>query len=103
MTDYVLIPVPGLGVLKLTEEAFKEALSAGAELLPAEPSSPPEPADFIPLKELSKLTGLSVSSLYNAHVRGSKRPLAGVITKLGGRTGVWRVDYEAWLAKQRQR
>ena len=30
MTHHVLIPVPGLGVLKLTQEAFAAALTEGA-------------------------------------------------------------------------
>lgn len=35
MSDRVLIPLPGLGVLRLTEEAFREALAAGADCAPA--------------------------------------------------------------------
>ncbi len=35
MTDLVLVPVPGLGTLALSREAFAEALAAGAEMIAA--------------------------------------------------------------------
>jgi hypothetical protein len=38
MTDRVIIPVPGIGLLALTREALAEALAAGAELTGQQPS-----------------------------------------------------------------
>lgn len=57
--------------------------------------------DFIPLGTLSKLLHTKPKTLYNQHASRSG-PLASILTKLGGRLGCWREDYEAWKAKQRR-
>lgn len=57
------------------------------------------PADFIPVPELAHRTGYEPKSIYNQKSTGVG-PLAPILTKLGGRVGVWRVDYERWLAAQ---
>lgn len=58
-------------------------------------------ADFIPAAELSKLTGRSLKTIYNEHSTG-RGPLAPILTKFGDRLGVWRADYEAFVASQRK-
>ena len=40
MSEKVLIPVPGMGVLMLDAEQIKEALRAGAEFAPPPPAAP---------------------------------------------------------------
>ncbi|MGB9332116.1 MAG: hypothetical protein WCB10_15230 [Steroidobacteraceae bacterium] len=54
---------------------------------------------FIPLVELSELTGYAPGSLYNQHSTGNG-PLSPILTKLGGRVGVWRPDYLQWRDAQ---
>jgi predicted DNA-binding transcriptional regulator AlpA len=60
----------------------------------------PEP-DFITVPPLAERTGYSPGSLYNQHSSGVG-PLAPILTKMGGRVGVWRLDYEQWLDSQRR-
>lgn len=60
-----------------------------------------ESSDFIPVSELARLTGRRVTTLYNDNCKGSG-PLAPIMTKFGGRIGVWRADYEMWRDSQRK-
>jgi hypothetical protein len=57
--------------------------------------------DFLPVADLAIRTGYSKQALYDTHCRGVG-PLAEILTKLGGRLGAWRGDYEVWVAKQRK-
>jgi predicted DNA-binding transcriptional regulator AlpA len=57
--------------------------------------------DFIPVAELARLTGYSRKVFYNSHCAGAG-PLAEILTKLGGRLGSWRTDYEVWRDRQRK-
>jgi hypothetical protein len=57
--------------------------------------------DFIPLDDLCDRTGYDRQTFYNSRNTG-RGPLAGILTKLGNRVGVWRPDYEAWLRSQRR-
>ena len=53
--------------------------------------------------ELSKLTGLAVKTIYNQRGRCKDRgALAPILTKLGGRVGCWRADYDVFVASQRR-
>ncbi len=58
-------------------------------------------ADFLPVPELARLTGFGRKAIYNQHCAG-KGPLVPILTKLGGRLGAWREDYEAWKVSQRK-
>lgn len=58
-------------------------------------------SDWIPVAELAALTGRRPKSLYNDHSAG-RGPFATILTKLGGRLGCWRDDYEALKAEQRR-
>ncbi len=58
-------------------------------------------SDFIPVSELAALTGYGKKVFYHAHIY-RKGPCAEILTKLGGRLGCWRADYEAWLRSQRR-
>jgi len=58
-------------------------------------------SDFIKAGELSKLTGFSVHSFYNQHARQCG-PMSSILTKLGGKLGAWRLDYEVWMRSQRR-
>ena len=58
-------------------------------------------SDWIPIAELATLTGRRPKSLYNDHSAG-RGPFAAILTKLGGRLGVWRADYEALKAQERR-
>ena len=58
-------------------------------------------SDFIPLSELTQLTGLSKKTLYNVSSSG-RGPMAEILSKLGGRLGSWRQDYELWRDAQRK-
>jgi len=53
--------------------------------------------DFIGAAELGSLTGFSLSGLYSMHATG-RGALAPILTKLGSRIGVWRLDYERFVA-----
>jgi predicted DNA-binding transcriptional regulator AlpA len=57
--------------------------------------------EFIPLVQLSELTGFAVTTLYNQHSSG-KGVVAPILTRLGGRVGAWRPDYDQWVAMQRK-
>ena len=57
--------------------------------------------DFLPVVTLEELTGTPVKTMYNAHSKG-EGPLSEILTKLGGRLGAWRCDYEAYVASQRR-
>lgn len=57
--------------------------------------------DFIPVDRLCHLTGYRLKTLYIAHSLG-KGPLVPILTKLGGRLGAWRADYELWRDAQRK-
>ncbi len=58
-------------------------------------------SDFLPVVELSKLTPYKPKGIYNQY---SSRvgPLVPILTKLGGRLGAWRADYEQWRDSQRR-
>ena len=58
-------------------------------------------SDFITLAELSALTGYSKKALYNASSSG-RGPMVEILSKLGGRLGSWRADYELWRDAQRK-
>ena len=59
-------------------------------------------ADFIPVEQLSTLTTLAVNTLYGQY-QTKQGALAPILCKLGTRKlGVWRRDYEVWLASQRR-
>lgn len=58
-------------------------------------------SDFISLNELAQLTGYSKKVFYNSH-SAQRGPLHEILTKLGGRLGVWREDYEEWVGLQRR-
>jgi hypothetical protein len=58
-------------------------------------------SDFVPVSELSKLTGRSLKTLQNDHSAG-RGPLSKILTKFGGRLGCWRADYDAWIRSQRK-
>lgn len=58
-------------------------------------------SDFIPVAELARRTGYDPKTFYNQHSRGDG-PFAGILTKLGGRLGCWRDDYEAFVARARR-
>jgi predicted DNA-binding transcriptional regulator AlpA len=58
-------------------------------------------SDFIAVTELAQLTGFERKSLYNWHSTGTG-PLAPIMTKVGGRLGAWRADYESWRDAQRK-
>jgi len=58
--------------------------------------------DFIDARELSRLTGINLKTLYNQHSAGTG-PLASILTKLGNKKlGAWRLDYEQFVASQRR-
>ena len=57
--------------------------------------------DFIPADELSQLTARKIKTIYDDHSRGVG-PLAEILTKFGGRVGVWRKDYDAFIDRQRK-
>lgn len=57
--------------------------------------------DFIPIVQLSQLTGFAPGSLYNQHSSGVG-PVAPILTKLGHRVGAWRQDYQQWVVSQRR-
>lgn len=57
--------------------------------------------DFIPASELARLTGRKLKTIYDDHARHAG-PLATILTKFGGRVGVWRKDYEAFIERQRK-
>jgi hypothetical protein len=58
-------------------------------------------ADFIPVRQLSELTGTPVKTLYNSHC-AQRGPLHEILVKLGGRLGCWRADYIEWRDRQRK-
>jgi hypothetical protein len=58
-------------------------------------------SDFIPVSELARLTCVPLKSLYNEHSSG-RGALAPILTKIGGRLGCWRADYDLWVASQRR-
>jgi predicted DNA-binding transcriptional regulator AlpA len=58
-------------------------------------------SDFISATELAHLTGFARKSLYTWHSANSG-PLVPILTKIGGRLGAWRHDYEAWKNAQRK-
>jgi predicted DNA-binding transcriptional regulator AlpA len=58
-------------------------------------------SDFIPLSELAELTGYSKKVFYHSHSY-QRGPLHEILTKLGGRLGCWREDYEEWRDIQRR-
>jgi len=57
--------------------------------------------DFILADELARLTNRKLKTIYDDHARGVG-PLAPILTKFGGRVGVWRADYDALVASQRK-
>lgn len=58
-------------------------------------------ADFIPIAQLAQLTGRAVKTIQNERSTG-RGPLTPILTKVGGRLGAWREDYETWRASQRK-
>jgi predicted DNA-binding transcriptional regulator AlpA len=58
-------------------------------------------SDWISVEELIALTGRSRATFYQDRWRGTG-PFAGILTKLGGRLGCWRADYDALVAQQRR-
>jgi nitrate reductase assembly molybdenum cofactor insertion protein NarJ len=60
-----------------------------------------EKPDFLPVVTLEELTRVPIKTLYNSHSKGSG-PLSEILTKLGGRLGAWRCDYEAYVASRRR-
>ncbi len=57
--------------------------------------------DFLGVAELEGRTGYAAKTLYNSHSSGTG-PLAEILTKLGGKVGAWRADYEIWIESQRR-
>jgi hypothetical protein len=57
--------------------------------------------DFLVGEDLAELTTYSLQSLYNQKKSGVG-PLAGILTKFGGKFGAWRADYEALIDSQRR-
>src|ERR1700722_18244984 len=66
-----------------------------------QPSNLKHEADFISATELAVLTGCARKSIYTWHSSKSG-PLAAILTKVGGRLGAWRDDYEMWKLSQRK-
>jgi hypothetical protein len=58
-------------------------------------------SDFLPVVELAKLTPFKPKGIYNQHSSGTG-PLVPILTKVGGRLGAWRADYELWRDSQRR-
>jgi hypothetical protein len=58
-------------------------------------------SDFMSIDEIAAATTFSPKSLYNQHSSGSGA-FACLLTKIGGRVGCWRSDYELWIAAQRR-
>jgi predicted DNA-binding transcriptional regulator AlpA len=58
-------------------------------------------SDFIPASELAKLIGVSRKTILNSRCSGTG-PLTPILTKVGGRLGAWRADYEQWRDSQRR-
>lgn len=56
---------------------------------------------FIPVDELSRLSGYSRASLYDQKYKG-RGALAAILVKFGGRLGCWRSDWAAYVAAQRR-
>ena len=52
MADRVVIPLPGLGTLALTEEAFREALAAGGAL--ATPTAPSVSEELLTAEQIAE-------------------------------------------------
>lgn len=58
-------------------------------------------SDFINARELSRLTGFTLKTIY--HQSSTQHgALVPILTKLGSRLGAWREDYDAWRATQRK-
>lgn len=55
MSDRVLIPLPGIGTLALSAEAYHAALAEGARLNAAAPGAPQAATDDEPLLDASEL------------------------------------------------
>jgi excisionase family DNA binding protein len=68
MSDRVLIPLPGIGTLSLSCEAFREALKAGQDAIASERASvPARTSDYEPLlnaAELARALSLPKSCVY---------------------------------------
>ena len=58
-------------------------------------------SDFMLMPELSRCTARAVKTLYDDHYTG-RGELAPILTKLGGRLGCWREDYEAFKQSRRR-
>jgi predicted DNA-binding transcriptional regulator AlpA len=58
-------------------------------------------SDFMLVPELEQATTFHRKSIYNMHSSG-QGPLAPLLVKLGGKLGVFRTDYDAWLLAQRR-
>lgn len=56
-------------------------------------------SDWIPVEELARLSRRGQRTLYN-DFSGGRGPFKEILTKLGGRLGCWRADYEALVAQQ---
>jgi hypothetical protein len=62
----------------------------------------PEPkADFMPLVELARLLGYSPNAVY-AQWANQVGVLVPILTKLGGKVGCWREDYESFKRSRRR-
>lgn len=55
--------------------------------------------DWIPAEQLERLTNVRLKTQYNQHSSGTGA-LAPILTKLGGRLGCWRSDYDVWRDAQ---
>lgn len=56
-------------------------------------------ADFIPAPEFSQVSHFSLSSIY-AQNKTKRGPVAHLLTRFGGKLGVWRSDWETFKASQ---
>lgn len=76
--------------------------------MPSKPSKPSKPKGrtgehsvFLDIHALSELTSFTPRTIYNQHNSG-KGVLVPILTKMGGRLGAWRQDFEAWVQTQRK-
>ena len=96
MSEKVLIPVPGMGVLMLDAEQIKEALRAGAEFAPPPPAAPVTSEPLLGSEQLAAALGLPASWVEQAaregripsircgrYVRFSRSAVEAVLTRSG--------------------
>jgi hypothetical protein len=61
--DRILIPLPGIGTLELTREAYEAALRPIASAQPTTPASPPA-TELVNAKALAQRVSLPISCIY---------------------------------------